>query len=116
MKIALVYDRVNKIGGAERVLETLHEIWPKAPLYTAVYYPAGAPWAKNFKVMPSFLNKWPLAKKHHELYPWLTPLAFESFDFSDFHDQRRGKRGCHQAENKTPLLLFDPDPLPLERL
>ena len=84
MKIALVYDRVNKIGGAERVLETLHEIWPEAPLYTAVYYPAGAPWAKKFKVMPSFLNKWPLAKKHHELYPWLTPLAFESFDFSDF--------------------------------
>lgn len=84
MKVALVYDRVNKIGGAERVLETLHEIWPKAPLYTAVYYPAGAPWAKKFKVVPSFLNKWPLAKKHHELYPWLTPLAFESFNFDDF--------------------------------
>jgi len=84
MKIALVYDRVNKIGGAERVLETLHEIWPQAPLYTAVYYPQGAPWAKKFKIIPSFLNKWPLAKKHHELYPWLTPLAFESFDFSDF--------------------------------
>ena len=84
MKVALVYDRVNKIGGAERVLEVLHEIWPEAPLYTAVYYPPGAPWAKKFKVIPSFLNKWPLAKKHHELYPWLTPLAFESFDFSDF--------------------------------
>jgi len=84
MKVALVYDRVNKIGGAERVLETLHEIWPKAPLYTAVYYPAGAPWAKKFKVIPSFLNKWPLAKKHHEFYPWLTPLAFESFNFDDF--------------------------------
>jgi glycosyltransferase involved in cell wall biosynthesis len=84
MKIALVYDRVNKIGGAERVLQAIHEIWPKAPLYTAVYYPPGAPWAYDFKVIPSFLNKWPLAKKHHELYPWLTPLAFESFDFSDF--------------------------------
>lgn len=88
MKIALVYDRVNKIGGAERVLQTLHEIWPKAPLYTAVYYPPGAPWADDFKVIPSFLNKWPLAKKHHELYPWLTPLAFESFfargGFDDF--------------------------------
>ncbi|PIU33029.1 glycosyltransferase family 4 protein [Candidatus Shapirobacteria bacterium CG07_land_8_20_14_0_80_39_12] len=81
MKVALVYDRVNKIGGAERVLEVLHEIWPEAPLYTAVYYPPGAPWAKKFKVIPSFLNKWPLAKKHHELYPWLTPLAFESFAF-----------------------------------
>jgi glycosyltransferase involved in cell wall biosynthesis len=84
MKIALVYDRVNKIGGAERVLQAIHEIWPKAPLYTSVYYSPGAPWAEDFKVIPSFLNKWPLAKKHHELYPWLTPLAFESFDFNDF--------------------------------
>jgi len=84
MKVALVYDRVNKIGGAERVLEVFHEIWPEAPLYTAVYNPKTAPWAKKFKVIPSFLNKWPLAKKHHEFYPWLTPMAFESFDFSGF--------------------------------
>jgi glycosyltransferase involved in cell wall biosynthesis len=84
MKVALVYDRVNKIGGAERVLETLHEIWPKAPLYTAVYYSPGAPWAKEFKVIPSFLNRFPLARKHHEAYPWLTPMAFENFDFSNF--------------------------------
>jgi len=84
MKVAFVYDRVNKIGGAERVLEALHQLWPKAPLYTAVYYPPGAPWSAKFKVIPSFLNKFPFAQKHHELYPWLTPLAFESFDFSDF--------------------------------
>lgn len=84
MKIALVYDHVNKIGGAERVLEALHEIWPEAPLYTAVYNPATTPWAKKFQVVSSFLNHWPLAKKHHEIYPWLTPLAFESFDFSAF--------------------------------
>lgn len=79
MKVALVYDRVNKIGGAERVLEALHEIWPEAPLYTAVYNPQTAPWAKDFKVIPSFLQKFPFAKSRHELYPWLTPLAFESF-------------------------------------
>jgi len=84
MRVALVYDRVNKIGGAERLLEALHEIWPEAPLYTAVYWPEGAPWAKKFQVIPSFLNKFPLAKKYHEAYPWLTPLAFESFDFSTY--------------------------------
>ncbi len=84
MKVALVYDWVSKIGGAERVLEALHEIWPEAPLYTAVYNSTTAPWAKKFQVIPSFLNKFPLASKHHEFYPWLTPLAFEGFDFSDF--------------------------------
>lgn len=84
MKIALVYDRINKWGGAERVLLALHEIWPEAPLYTAVYDPAGAPWAGEFQVIPSFLNKLPLAKTNHDKLALLMPLAFESFDFSGF--------------------------------
>lgn len=84
MRIALVYDRVNKFGGAERVLQALHEIWPEAPLYTAVYNPETAPWARDFKVIPSFLQKFPWAKTKHELYPWLTPLAFESLNFDEY--------------------------------
>ncbi len=84
MKIALVYDRINKFGGAERILLALHEIWPKAPLYTAVYNPNTAPWAKDFKIISSFLQKIPTAKTHHEFFPWLTPFAFESFNFDKF--------------------------------
>jgi glycosyltransferase involved in cell wall biosynthesis len=84
MKIALVYDRVNKWGGAERVLLALHEIWPEAPLYTAVYNPGSAAWANVFKVIPSFLQNFPLAKTNHEFYPWVMPLAFESFNFDEF--------------------------------
>lgn len=84
MKVALVYDRVNKFGGAERVLLALHEIYPQAPLYTAVYDSKGAPWAKDFQVIPSFLQKIPFARRHHEIFPWLTPLAFESFNLDSF--------------------------------
>ena len=84
MKVALVYDRVNKMGGAERVLQALHELYPKAPLYTAVYDPSGAPWAHNMDVRPSFINNIPFAKRHHELFAWLTPFAFESFSFDEF--------------------------------
>jgi len=84
MKVALVYDRVNRIGGAERVLEALHEIFPEAPLYTAVYNPQIAPWAKKFKVIPSFLQKIPLAKSWHEVFPYLMPIAFESFSLEEY--------------------------------
>lgn len=84
MKIAFVYDRVNKFGGAERVLLALHQIWPDAPLYTSVYDPAGAPWARVFDVRTSFLQHVPFARRHHEFFPWLTPLAFESFSFDAF--------------------------------
>jgi len=85
MKVALVYDRVNKIGGAERVLVSLHELFPDAPLFTAVYDPKGAPWAHIFTVKPSFLQVIPFARKNHEFFPWLTPLAFWLFDFSSFY-------------------------------
>lgn len=84
MKIALVYDRVNKWGGAESVLLALHELYPDAPLYTSVYDPIRAPWAKVFDVRTSFLQKLPLPKNAHEYYPFLMGLAFESFNFDDY--------------------------------
>lgn len=84
MKVALVYDRINKWGGAERVLLALHEIWPEAPLYTAVYNPETAIWAEKFKVVSSSLNKFPLAKTWHETYAPLMPFAFESFNFEKY--------------------------------
>lgn len=84
MKIALVYDWVNKIGGAERVLGAIHKIWPEAPLYTAVYNPETTDWAKDFRVIPSFLQHFPAAKSHHEFYAPLMPLAFESFNFDEY--------------------------------
>ena len=83
--MALVYDRVNKWGGAERVLLALHEIFPEAPLYTAVYSPEKAPWAKVFpKIVPSFLNKIKFFQDKHEYLAPLMPLAFESFNFDEY--------------------------------
>jgi len=62
----------------------LHEIWPQAPIYTAVYDQENAKWAKNFTVRPSWLQKLPFAKAHHQWLSLLTPHAFASFDFSQF--------------------------------
>ena len=84
MKVALVYDRINKFGGAERVLLALHEIWPEAPLYTSVYDKSAAPWADTFDVRTSFLQKLPLPKTGHELYPYLMGVAFEMFNNDEY--------------------------------
>ncbi|MCX8009395.1 MAG: glycosyltransferase [Patescibacteria group bacterium] len=84
MKMAFVYDRVNKFGGAEQVLLALHEIWRDAPLYTAFFNKKRAPWAKDFTVYVSFANMFPFASTYHELYPWLAPFAFESFKFDGY--------------------------------
>lgn len=84
MKIAFVYDRINKFGGAERTLLALREIWPEAPLFTAVYNSKRASWAKGFKVNPSFLQNIPFASVKHEVLPTFTPYAFESFQFGNY--------------------------------
>lgn len=85
MRIALVYDRVNKWGGAERVLLVLHEMFPRAPLYTSVYTPHRTPWADVFpRVHTSFLQKLPLARRKHESLAPLMPSAFESFNFDKY--------------------------------
>lgn len=82
-KIAIVYDRVNKFGGAEHVLQSLHAAFPEAPLYTSVFDPRGAAWVKDWHVIPSFLQRFPLVGRHEILAP-LMPVAFESFDFSAY--------------------------------
>jgi len=84
MKVALVYDRVNKFGGAERVLLTLHQIFPEAPLYTLVYDKNSAKWADVFKVIPTFLNRVGFLKNRHELLAPVAALAFENLDLKEF--------------------------------
>ncbi len=85
MKVALVYDRINKWGGAERVLLALHEMFPHAPIYTSVYNPTSAPWAKVFhKIIRSFLQWFPKASSSHEAYAAFMPLAFEGFTFDEY--------------------------------
>lgn len=84
MKVALVYDRVNKWGGAERVLLALNKLFPQADLFTSVYNKKTAPWADKFNVKTSFLQKFPLAKSSHQFFATLMPVAFESFNFGGY--------------------------------
>lgn len=84
MKIALVYDRINKWGGAERILKLLSEIFPEAPVYTSVYDPKAASWANGLDIKTSFLERIPYARRHHEFFALLMPMAFESFDFDSY--------------------------------
>src|SRR4030042_2758593 len=85
MKVALVYDRVNKWGGAEKVLLVLHELFPRAPLFTSIYDQKKANWAKIFpKVIPSFMQKIPYFHDKHELLGTFMPGVFEGFNFDKY--------------------------------
>lgn len=88
MKVALVHDFLTEYGGAERVLETLHEIWPNAPVFTAYYEPGSlGPHSDRFKswdIRVSWAKNLPFFKKLLSPYRILGPLIFESFDFKNF--------------------------------
>ncbi|MCX7779251.1 MAG: glycosyltransferase [Patescibacteria group bacterium] len=85
MKIALVTDLLTQLGGAEKVLEVLHEIYPEAPVYTLVYDEKKT---KNrfsaYQIKTSFLQKLPLAKNFYRWYLPLMPRAIEKFDFHGY--------------------------------
>ncbi|OGN03218.1 MAG: hypothetical protein A2651_02315 [Candidatus Yanofskybacteria bacterium RIFCSPHIGHO2_01_FULL_42_12] len=85
MRLALVHDWLNTLGGAERVLIELHKIFPDAPIYTLFYNKKfRSQYLPNADIRPSFLQKFPLITRHHKLFAILMPSAIESFDLSDF--------------------------------
>lgn len=88
MKVALVHDYIKEYGGAERVLEALHEVWPDAPVYTSVYHPKFlGPHQERFRnwdIRTSWLQKIPFNHKLISPLRLLAPFAFQAFDFSGF--------------------------------
>ncbi|OGM59083.1 hypothetical protein A3A75_05465 [Candidatus Woesebacteria bacterium RIFCSPLOWO2_01_FULL_39_10] len=80
-KVALVHDYLKEFGGAERVLKTLSEMYPKAPIYTA-FSVKGSTAEKEFRgkeIYESWLA--PLLKigKLYSPLRFLTPLIWRSF-------------------------------------
>lgn len=86
LKIALVHEYLTRLGGAERVLKHLLDIYPKADIYTLLYNQD-----KVSSVFPpdniksSFVNTFPnwLKSKVKFLAPIL-PSAIESLDLSQY--------------------------------
>lgn len=85
MKIAFVYDWFDKVGGAERILTVLHEMYPDAPWYTSYVDEQHAQWSIGWDIKTSFLQKLPRFWRRNRILslPFF-PLAFESFDFSSY--------------------------------
>ncbi len=88
MKVALVHDYLKEYGGAERVVEALHEIFPEAPLYTAYYNPKSlgkdADRFKDWEIYTSWMQKIPGIGKLLSPLKFLSPMAFESFDLKGY--------------------------------
>lgn len=88
MKVALVHDYIKEYGGAERVLETLHEMFPGAPVFTSVYLPDYlGPHKERFKnldIRPSILQWLPFKAKLISPMRLIAPWVFKRMNFDDY--------------------------------
>ena len=84
MKIALVHDYLAQDGGAERVLQAFHEVWPDAPIFVLFYDEKKVPYFQRAEVRESLISKLPFGRKKFQWYLPLMPFATERHDLSDF--------------------------------
>ena len=91
IRIALVQDYLKEWGGAEAVFETLTDIFPDADIFTTIYAPQffgphrprlQHKWQN--RVHQSFFKYIPFGYRLLSPLRFLSPLAFKSFDFSDY--------------------------------
>lgn len=84
-KIAIVCDFLTVMGGAENVVLAMHEAFPDAPIYTAVYNPDKMPAFHQLDVRTSKLQKLPRKLRgFHKLLPTLAVKAMRQLDLSEF--------------------------------
>lgn len=97
MRLALVHDWLNQIGGAEDVLEALVEMFPGAPIYTSMYWRDGMPPAyRAWDIHTTWMDHLPAIYRRHQPYLPLYPLAFGRLDLSDHDLVLSNKSGfCH---------------------
>ena len=103
MNVALVHDYLREYGGAERVLEALHEIFPEAPVYTAyVNLDLMGENGKRFKdwdIRPSWFQKFPFANILLSPFRIFGPMMFESFDLSEYDLVISSSSATHLAKS-----------------
>ncbi|MDD4607419.1 MAG: glycosyltransferase [Patescibacteria group bacterium] len=85
MKIALVHDHLNQIGGAEKVLFCFNKIFPQAPIYTLIYDQKRLnDFFKDLNIQTSFIQNLPWAFSKFKWYLPLMPSAIEQLNLNNY--------------------------------
>ncbi len=88
LKVALVHDFFQEYGGAERVAEAIHDLFPASHVYTALVNKKRMKihWyrLKDWRFHLSWFGQIPVVKDYPSPFRFLTPYIWESFDLSDY--------------------------------
>lgn len=114
-KIAIAHDYFIQMGGAERVAEELHAMFPQAPIYTTVALRERlAPGLRRARLHTSWMQRLSVNESNFRRYFLLYPLAVESLDLSAYDlvvssssgyakGVRRPRHGVHVCYCHTPM-------------
>ncbi len=84
MKIALVHDSLTQLGGAERIVDSFHDVYPNAPLFVLVFDRKLKDYFSDVEVISSPLQyAYSVFPKLQYYLPFI-PLALKFFNFKDF--------------------------------
>ncbi len=87
-KVVLVHDYLREYGGAERVLESLHELYPQALVYVSFVdkKAMGMHWQRfaDWDIRETWFSKLPLVKKLFSPLRVFVDKAFMSLDLSEY--------------------------------
>lgn len=64
-RVALVHDYLTQFGGAERVLQSLHQLFPEAPVYSSLV---------DLDALPATFSAWDLHQTRLAKLPWASKL------------------------------------------
>ena len=105
MKVALVHDWLNQMGGAEDVLIELKRMYPESPIYTSIYDREHMPPEMRFwDIRTSWIDRLPLIHSQHRPYLPLYPLVFEHLNLSQYDVVVSNKSGfCHGIQPGSAL-------------
>ncbi len=82
LKVAIVCDWLDSVGGAEQVIKETHALFPKAPIFTSIYRPKSVDWFKDADVRTGWLNLFPVATR--KLIPFLRTIYFGNLNLTDY--------------------------------
>ncbi|MHB1864837.1 MAG: glycosyltransferase [Candidatus Saccharimonadales bacterium] len=83
MKVAIVCDWLESVGGSERVILNLHQLYPNATIYTSKYNPKEIDWLSDAVVRTTWIQKLPSSLK--KFLPLLRAYTFSRLDLSDYN-------------------------------
>ena len=81
-RVAIVCDWLIELGGAERVIKAVHEMYPDAPIYTSQFRSKQAVWFAEMDVRTGWLNYFPARLKR--FIPFLRLLYFSRLKLAGY--------------------------------